>query len=225
MNFKFTKQIGLAGTALALVLFAGGAVAQEGRHHRGNPAARIEALKTKLGLTDAQAESVKQIFADSAAQTKAIFEKYPKTEGQKGLTEAARTELKQLREQTHAKLATVLDAEQLKKFDAARKHHGRKPHARFDTQKMVDRQITAMKTNLQLSDTQAESVKNILQESHREFAALRGKADGQSREAFAKIRQDTHTKLAQVLDAQQLAKYDAWRQEMGKRFSRHNRAQ
>jgi len=88
---------------------------------------RLTYLQKSLQLSDDQAQKLKPILENSAEQKRAVMQKY------KPQFEAMRTDMKNVDQQTHSQLATVLTPAQLQAFDAqheARKHFGGK-HGRF----------------------------------------------------------------------------------------------
>lgn len=66
-------------------------------------------LKEKLGLSEAQVDQLKKIFADERDQMKALKEK----EGDK---ESKRGEMQKIREATRTKIEAILTPEQKAKF-------------------------------------------------------------------------------------------------------------
>ena len=74
---------------------------------------RAAMLKEKLGLTDAQTEQIKKIFADQQEAMKALREK-------EGDRESKKDAMKQIHEDTKAKIDAVLTAEQKAKMDTMR---------------------------------------------------------------------------------------------------------
>lgn len=92
---------------------------RHGRHDR-DPAAYIE---KELQLTPEQAGSVKEIFADTHEQRKALWDG--------DLDKAQKyTRMKELHAQTRAKLATVLNEEQLARLDEMHERHMKRKEGR-----------------------------------------------------------------------------------------------
>jgi len=83
----------------------------------GNPAAQAEHLQKTLQLSDDQTAKVKKILEDSAAQRKAIDDKY------KPQLEAFHTDMEKLHEQTHSQLNGVLTPKQQEALKAQWQMH------------------------------------------------------------------------------------------------------
>ena len=108
--------------------------------------------------------------------------------------------------------------------DAQNSHRGR----HWDPAKMVDRQVSHMKTALKLDANQEVQVRTILEDRNKKMAALRTqfprpekgqKPSAEAMAAFKQLRADTHDQLAKVLNADQLTQFD----QMNKRhFRRHH---
>jgi hypothetical protein len=90
----------------------------------------------------------------------------------------------------------------------------------FDPAQMVDRQVTAMKDRLKLTDDQEKKVRTILTDSAKKSSDLRQKMEpGQppSEETMAamkKNREDTNKKLSEVLSKDQMTEYEKMMSEM-----------
>ncbi|GAB5521294.1 MAG: hypothetical protein RhofKO_35450 [Rhodothermales bacterium] len=88
----------------------------------------FQAISQRLALTDDQTEKIRPILAEQAEQTQAIREKYGLTgRGQGGgggqrpdrsQMQAMRADLETVREQTEAKLSTVLSDTQMEEWKA-----------------------------------------------------------------------------------------------------------
>lgn len=87
---------------------------------------RIEKMKTKLNLTDAQVTQVKAIFEASKPQIKADFEKMKAAP--KDQKEALRADLKKDKNAVKDKLFAVLTPEQQAKAEKFFKHHDKEEH-------------------------------------------------------------------------------------------------
>lgn len=89
---------------------------------------RVQMLTERLDLSAAQATRVKAIVTQEAEQMKAFFDKnHPARDGQRPTDEertAFRTQMQQMNARTHAEIAKVLNADQLKKFDELRERRG-----------------------------------------------------------------------------------------------------
>ena len=117
---KSTRKYTLAVCALALGFAVPAIHAQESaptepKKEHGPRGDRLGELKEKLGLSDAQVEQLKKIFADEREQMKALREK-------EGTKEDKMPEMKKIREATQAKIAAILTPEQKAKFEEMRQH-------------------------------------------------------------------------------------------------------
>ena len=91
------------------------------------------------------------------------------------------------------------------------------PEGRRDPKQMIDRQVTAMKERLKLTDDQVAKVKPILADSMKSMMEMREKygrpqpGEGPSEEMMAamrKNREDTNKKLSEVLTKDQMTEYE-----------------
>ena len=91
----------------------------------------------------------------------------------------------------------------------------------FDPAQMVERQITAMKERLKLTEDQAPKVKTILTDSMKKNAELRQKyqiepgqaPSEEARTAMTKAREEQNKKMAEVLTKDQLPEYEKMQAE------------
>ncbi|HEY9248871.1 MAG TPA: hypothetical protein VIO38_07055 [Rariglobus sp.] len=117
---KSTRKYILAVCALALGLAVPSVRAEQDsprpKKEAGPRGDRLAMMKEKLGLSDAQVEQLKKIFAEEREQLKALREK----EGDK---KAKHEEMLKIREAFKAKIEAVLTAEQKAKFEEMRKKH------------------------------------------------------------------------------------------------------
>ena len=118
---KSTRKYILAVCALALGFAAPAMVRAEdsatpAAKKEHGPGERIGMLKEKLGLTEAQVDQLKKIFAEEREQMKALREK----EGDK---DSKRAEMKKIRDAIQAKIEAILTPEQKAKFAEMRKDH------------------------------------------------------------------------------------------------------
>lgn len=100
---------------------------------------------------------------------------------------------------------------------------------RFDPKEMLDRQVTHLKSELKLSADQEKQVRGILEDSMKKQMALREKMEpGQPpsdevRQEMMKIREDSDTQMAKVLDEKQLEKYKQIQSERRNRMGGRGR--
>ena len=114
---KSTRKYILAVCVLALgfaipAIHAEEATAPKKEH--GPKGERLAELKEKLGLTDAQVEQLKKIFAEEREQMKALHDK-------EGTKEDKMAEMRKIHEATRAKIAAILTPEQKAQFEEMRK--------------------------------------------------------------------------------------------------------
>lgn len=111
----------------------------EGHGRGGHRGAFSERLATKLNLTDAQKQQIKDLNAQFRQDNKAFFEQARATREQmrdakkandgakidalKGTFEAQRAQMKQLREQQEARIATVLTPDQRAQWQQLKAQH------------------------------------------------------------------------------------------------------
>ena len=117
------------------VLWAGAAFAQAPAATSAGPAAHMQNLAILLDLTPAQTASVQAIFQDEHQQMRQAFEA-AKTSGTKPDWQQMRALHQQFEQDTITKLTPVLNATQMKKFQALMAlrppghfHHGPPPDA------------------------------------------------------------------------------------------------
>lgn len=83
-----------------------------------------------LNLDAARAAQVTAIMTEAQTQRRAVFESMQGKRGDSAAREAARAQMKTIGDNTKAKLATVLSADEMAKLKDARKemrHHGHGP--------------------------------------------------------------------------------------------------
>lgn len=102
----------LTTVASAMFLFGHLSMAAPPRHQGPD----IDQLTAALELTDEQASQVAAILEDARAQGQVLMSEHRAS----GDRSAARADMEALRSQTNARLAEVLDAEQMDRFEAMR---------------------------------------------------------------------------------------------------------
>lgn len=108
---------------------------------------------------------------------------------------------------------------------AAAAAHAQRPSGPFDPEQMLDRQMSQMKEELNLTAEQEGKVRPILKEGFEKMAEFRSKLrDGsggrppEMREEMAKVQQETNDQLGKVLTKEQMEKYEKMLQERRGRF-------
>lgn len=87
----------------------------------------------------------------------------------------------------------------------------------------IDDQIKDLKQKLELSDQQADQIRTILEEQRGQFEKLREEAGGdrsQMRERFMQVREETDSKIKDILDDDQKEKYGQIQEERRERMRR-----
>jgi Spy/CpxP family protein refolding chaperone len=93
----------------------------------------------------------------------------------------------------------------------------------FDPKQMVERQMTQLKEQLELTDEQVPKVKEVLEGNMKSMMELREKypftpgeqPSDEAREAMAKSRREANEKMAKVLTEAQMEKYQKIQRERG----------
>ena len=96
------------------------------------------------------------------------------------------------------------------------------PRGRFTPEQSVEQ----LKERLDLSDDQADTIKQILIDSRETFAKLREDFSGdrsEMRESFRAIMDETDRQIKEVLNDEQREKYEQYRQERRERGGRRPR--
>jgi Spy/CpxP family protein refolding chaperone len=190
--------------ALAALAAAISLPVQAGDHGPGD---HMDRIQQELNLSDQQAAQVKEIMKEQRDKGRALFENAADDR------EKARTEMQALHEETMARLGKVLNTEQMAKME--RMHEERMAHMqerRGDRQEFID--------ELQLTEDQKSQVRQILKEQHDKKRALfDAEGDRASKRAqMEALHEETKTRLATVLNDEQLAKFEEAHE---KRMQRH----
>ena len=180
--------------ALAALAAAFSLPVHAGDHGSGRHADRI---KEDLGLNDEQAAQVQEIMKEQHEKRRALFDQAA------GDRDKVKSRMEALHEETMARLGKILDAGQMAKMQQMHEERREKwKEGRDERHAFLD--------DLQLTDDQKSQVKQILKEQHDKKRALFD-ADG-DREAkrgqMDALHQETKTRLATVLNEEQLAKFE-----------------
>lgn len=87
----------------------------------------------------------------------------------------------------------------------------------------IEDQVKDLKQKLELTDEQTDQIKNILEEQREQMEKLRENADGdrsQMRDLFMQVREETDTKIKEILNDEQKEKYDEIQEERRNRMRR-----
>jgi len=166
--------------AISAVLFAGLTFAQGGRRPAG--------AGDQLGLSEDQKPQVQAILKE---------QREARTAARKN--NASKEDLQAIQQKTRDRLSTVLNADQLQKFDAASKRTQRGRRGAKE---------------LNLSEDQKPQVQSIFKEQREAFAAAR--KNNAPKEDLKAIHQKTHDRLSSVLSADQMQMFDAGSKRMQK---------
>ena len=166
---------------------------------------RMERMTQELELTDAQVPQVRAVFESSQAQRHEIMQKY------KGDREAARTELKALKQSTRAQLEGVLTADQVQKLEQLKKDHKGKRHGKRGKHgKHGHKRFEKMSAELNLSAEQETQVKAIMKDARQEREEISSLV-GSREEAKPELRElgiRTDARIKEVLSDEQDARFD-----------------
>lgn len=110
---------------VATLIAASASFAQPAGRMQHQPGERIVKV---LNLDAARAAQVTTIMTEAQAQRRAVFESMQDKRGDTAAREAARAQMKAIGEGTKAKLATVLNAEEMAKLKDARKESRHRGH-------------------------------------------------------------------------------------------------
>ena len=108
---------------------------KRGRGFNRSPEQMLERMSSRLGLTDDQAAEAEPILKESFAKRRALFEKY---RAQKQLTrESMQNEMQIIGDETHARLSTILNDEQMEKLNVIREEKRSRFNRRFNGENPV----------------------------------------------------------------------------------------
>lgn len=183
---------------------------RRGKHRHGKRVGKkhLERMAAELDLTDAQVAQIKQIHQNSRAQARQLIEDAG------GDHEAARPELRELREQTKQEVAQVLTDEQRQEFKQLRAER---------KQRVGKKRLARLAAELELTDAQVAQIEQIHKESHaqaKQIIDLAGDREA-ARPELKALRQETKEKVAQVLTEEQRQELEQLRDERKQR--RHGR--
>jgi hypothetical protein len=158
----------------------------------------MDKLTQELRMNPEQAQQVQAIMKEQHEKMRALWD------GAKGDREQTRSQADALHEETKARLSKILNADQMAKLDQM--HQERKTRMgehRKEREKFLD--------EMNLSADQKSQVQQILGEQHEKKRALFD-AEGDraaKRTQMEALHQETKTRLATVLNEEQMAKFDA----------------
>jgi Spy/CpxP family protein refolding chaperone len=173
----------------------------------------MDELTQELQLNPEQAQQVQAIMKEQHEKKRALWDQA------KGDREQARSQADALHEETKARLSKILNADQMAKLDQMHEERkGKMGEHRKEREKFID--------EMNLSADQKSQVQQILSEQHEKKRALFD-AEGDraaKRAQMEALHQETKTRLATVLNEEQMAKFDsAHAKRMEKRKEFHER--
>ncbi|MEC7524826.1 MAG: Spy/CpxP family protein refolding chaperone [Myxococcota bacterium] len=172
-----------------------------GHHHRGRRARhhRGRRMAAELNLTDAQRAQLREYRESARPRMQAAREA--------GDREAMRALHREMRE----RFQSVLTPEQRERAQELRREHA---------QRRIDRRVERMTERLELSATQQQQVRGILQGAAQQRRALHEQArlDGEApREAMQALRERTRTQVQSVLTSEQQSRAAELREQRRER--------
>ena len=164
---------------------------------------RMEKLTKKLALNDAQAKQVRVILSTEQTERMDIKSRH------QGDREAAKPEMKELRERTQVELAKVLSQDQIDTMKQMKKrHHKRGKHKR--------NRLQHMEKELNLTPEQSTQIKAIHKarkaQAHQLIEAAGGDREAAKPE-LKKLRQESMQEVRAILTPEQQTKFDALKEK------------
>lgn len=194
--------------ALTLCVLLGGAGPAIAGQDPATPPAKGR-MEQELGLNADQAQQVRTIMQEQAEKRRALW----KNTADRGQIP---DQMRALHEETRQRLSAILNADQMARMEKhMQERHGRREAGPGDR----------MARELQLTPEQEEAVKKIFAESHAQQQALSGtdKDREQKRSQMSALHAQIRGKLATVLNADQLARFDKMHARHMERMGQHQR--
>ena len=181
--------------AFSVSVFAQNHEGRHGKHH--NHEARLEKMKTELGLSDSQVEQIKALHEKKKEESKGL-----RKEAKEGNKES-RAKLKANRAEFKAEMDKILTPEQRKKVEALHAEHK-------DPNKRAEKRVEKWKSELSLSEAQATKVKAALVTKITKIQALKEAADENKVDKAERKAINTafETELKSILSSEQFTKYE-----------------
>ena len=173
-------------------------------------------LGARLKLTDDQAGKIRPLLTAHLAGVRQMFMDYSDPGG--GQLPALMQEFRERRDRFRTSLEPILTPPQMQEFEVIRKEVD---GSLRDT--ICDERLAILKARLSLTPDQETRLRPILRENFekkRELVAIMTAPTGgpAARKAptaqFAAVQSRTETQLRQILNAQQMAAYEAYRDEL-----------
>ena len=175
------------------------------QHHGGKEKGQHDTgayLKKVLSLSDDQVKKIDAINTDFSARFKKL--RSDSTVNR----EAARADMKKLKDERTAQMKGVLSADQFKKWTALKEKHG-------DGKRGKGMDADRMKKELALNDDQSSKVDAINKKYADRYKSLKGDSTNResSRAEIKKIREEKNAELKTVLTPEQYSKLEALRSQ------------
>jgi Spy/CpxP family protein refolding chaperone len=138
--------------------------------------------------------------------------------------EQRRTQVRQIRETTQARLRSVLTPAQQAKAEELRAQARQKMEER--RQLAADRRLERMTTELGLSASQGSAIKSITEQARNQAKTIRENSaltQEQKIQQLQTLRTDTRNQIASNLTPEQKTKLEQLRQQAGNRFEQRRR--
>jgi Spy/CpxP family protein refolding chaperone len=170
------------------------------------PGPRADRMVEELQLNEEQAAKVREIMKEQHAKHRAVLDE------SRDDREQLRAKRDALHQETRAKLAKVLDEDQMTRFDEMHKERrATKGERRKGRMEFLD--------ELDLSDEQKSQVRQIMDEQRDKRRAIwEGGGDrDQNRSKMQALHEETKKRLSTVLNEEQLAKFEQAKQKRGQK--------
>ena len=97
--------------------------------------------------------------------------------------------------------------------------------AKPKTEMDIASHVAKLKTELNLTDQQAEKVKAVFEDTHQRKMALRSETADQQKAQSRKLMEEQDTRLKEILTPEQLTKYQQLKAQHGKEGAEHKHPQ
>ena len=172
---------------------------------------KVNRLKNSLNLTEEQTTDLRIILQNAVKQAANIRDL------NKGNAEAIKIAISDLDKETDQQIQNILTPEQLKKYQTIKERV-------TPTSGSADREISALKERLKLTDEQVAQIQPILESFREQMQEMRENSGGdreQMRSQMRSIMQERDKKIEAVLTESQQKEYQKYiqerREEWGKR--------
>jgi Spy/CpxP family protein refolding chaperone len=174
-------------------------------------------MKTELSLNDTQYAAIKSIEEKYGKQHTSLRKDSTKAKDEKFKA------MKALRDEKQKEIDAVLTPDQKSKWVAYQQAQMQKRNEHM--QKAGERYEEKMKTDLSLSNEQFDKVKAANKTFIEKLSQLRkeGQPDADRKSAVKEIREEHESSMKSILTPEQYSKWNAHKQEMKNKHSKHRR--